>query len=224
MGRFLRAASCLLVFLFLVPNQCLAQLEGSVQKQDGGGPFRGGVDSAGQPSVLEPRYPTAQELRRPDLQADTWASSAAPRDTWSMTVFDDCGNHLNKFNVSCGFEYLDPKLNHDWELWLTRIMHALYTDCSQFKCPSGHGTVCYVNVRNDGEIVSNATASDVPMTLFCNAVNRLRGQSILQFPPGTKRDKVSFTVSVHYGSPVGPAFRDSFGAPDPRFPVPKTAW
>ncbi|HEY9772596.1 MAG TPA: hypothetical protein V6C81_02180 [Planktothrix sp.] len=58
--------------------------------------------------------------------------------------------------------------------------------------------------------------------LFKNAVARLQGLPLLQFPADSVREQVSLSVSVHFGDPPQSFWKDAFGKD--RMPVRKWNW
>lgn len=196
-------------------------LQGKLEKQDSA-ESRFEIEPPKRVPVVQPRVPTEDDLR--PLNPGEVASSS---DVWSMTVVPTSGMNINSTDITWGVEYENPKLRHDWGVWLSRIMLVIYQDCSRFKCPNVADHKCTVHVRRDGAVVTEISADgDIPSTLFRNAVTRLQGQQVLDFPSDSKQDKVSFKVNVHYGKalPNSSIFKDAFGQPDARPPLEKTHW
>lgn len=144
-----------------------------------------------------------------------------------MTILPIKKMTLDSPDISWSVEYADSKLHQEWDVWLSRIMLVLYQDCARFKCPEESDHIAKVNVRKDGVVLTQITPDgDVPSILFRNALTRLQGQQVLDFPPTSKQDKVEFDLNVHYGSPVpnSSIFKDAFGQPDARYPLLKQSW
>jgi hypothetical protein len=173
--------------------------------------------------TVQPKVPTAEDLR--PLQGGE--SGPSPSGVWSMTILPSSGMIVNSLDITWGVEYANPKLRHDWNVWLSRIMLVLYQDCSRFRCPNVSDHECTINVRRDGTVATNIVpGGDVPSTLFANAAMRLQGQQVLDFPADSHQDKISFKLNLHYGKPLpnSSIFKDAFGQPDARYPIEKTNW
>lgn len=221
MGRLISAS--LFFLLAIAPAWSQEPLQGKVERQDSAESHNPEIFQPRRAPVVQPRLPTAEDLR----PVQGAVSSADSTDVWSMTVLANGGMSINSTDISWSIEYANPKLRHDWDVWLSRIMLVIYQDCSRFKCPTVSDHTCTVYVRRDGAVVANIIPDgDIPSTLFRNAVTRLQGRQVLDFPADSHQDKVAFKLNLHYGKPLpnSSIFKDAFGQPDARYPLEKTYW
>ena len=144
-----------------------------------------------------------------------------------MTILPEKGGMtLESPDLGWTIEYANARLRHDWDVWLSRIITTVYRDCSRFRCPLDADHTCTIHIRRDGVVVADISGADgdIPSTLFRNALMRLQGQRILDFPTESRTEKVRFNMNLHYGRPVptSSVFTDAFGQTDARYPLQKT--
>jgi hypothetical protein len=171
--------------------------------------------------LVAPRVPTAADLKTPE------GEQIPPTEVWSMTMVQTEGSPLCSRDITWTLESGNFKLHRYWNIWLSRLMLVIYQDCSRFKCPKDSDHVCDVHIRRDGDVMVYVDpGGDVAATLFRNAVMRLQGQQILDFPSETRQNNIEFKLNLHYGKPQPHSciFKDAFGQPDARYPLEKAYW
>ena len=181
--RFILAS--LLFFIYIAPAGAQQALQGKVERQDGKGQKS---DYVAPNEILAPVRPKMPSFG--DLRPVQGAMTGLPSGVWSMTMLPINGLYVNSSDITWSVECANPKLHHDWQAWLSRVVHHVFCDCARFRCQASADDTCTVIIRKDGAVVIDIVPdANTAAALFRNAVTRLEGQGILRFPPGSQQEK-----------------------------------